>query len=173
MYSAGLWAFRVSFWNALLTSCCFLLQGNTPQAKAISRNLSEKLASLKTKIQDALVSQVILGWMIVFRCVCPLVSVEGVLCRWMWMCGCGSVCVCVHVCVCVCVCVCVWINALFYVCLQQCVIRPKTKKKKKRSVCMCVRMCAWFCVIVYKLYVCVKGLSSIHTYMEACIRVVF
>ncbi|KAK7099447.1 vinculin-like isoform X3 [Littorina saxatilis] len=41
-----------------LGDLCRRGQGNTPQAKAIARNLSEKLASLKTKIQDALVSQV-------------------------------------------------------------------------------------------------------------------
>ena len=33
-------------------------QGNTPQAKAIARNLNDKLGALKQKIQDALVSQV-------------------------------------------------------------------------------------------------------------------
>ncbi|CAL1528303.1 unnamed protein product [Lymnaea stagnalis] len=33
-------------------------QGNGPQARAIARNLSEKLGSLKAKIQDALVNQV-------------------------------------------------------------------------------------------------------------------
>ena len=33
-------------------------QGNSPQAKAIARHLSEKLQALKGKIQDALVSQV-------------------------------------------------------------------------------------------------------------------
>ncbi|KAK3594112.1 hypothetical protein CHS0354_040882 [Potamilus streckersoni] len=33
-------------------------QGNTPQAKALARHLSEKLHALKAKIQDALVSQV-------------------------------------------------------------------------------------------------------------------
>ncbi|XP_076450560.1 vinculin-like isoform X11 [Babylonia areolata] len=41
-----------------LSDLCRRGQGNTPQAKAIARNLSEKLASLKAKIQDALVSQV-------------------------------------------------------------------------------------------------------------------
>nr|KAG5709155.1 hypothetical protein BaRGS_028611 [Batillaria attramentaria] len=41
-----------------LSDLCRRGQGNTPQAKAIARNLSEKLAALKTKIQDALVSQV-------------------------------------------------------------------------------------------------------------------
>jgi len=33
-------------------------QGNSPQAKAIARHLSEKLHSLKSKIQEALVDQV-------------------------------------------------------------------------------------------------------------------
>ncbi|PVD33194.1 hypothetical protein C0Q70_04445 [Pomacea canaliculata] len=41
-----------------LADLCRRGQGNGPQAKAIARNLSEKLAALKTKIQDALVSQV-------------------------------------------------------------------------------------------------------------------
>lgn len=41
-----------------LSDLCRRGQGNTPQAKAIARNLSEKLAALKSKIQDALVSQV-------------------------------------------------------------------------------------------------------------------
>ncbi|XP_055899269.1 vinculin-like isoform X3 [Biomphalaria glabrata] len=41
-----------------LSDMCKRGQGNGPQAKAIARNLSEKLASLKTKIQDALVNQV-------------------------------------------------------------------------------------------------------------------
>lgn len=41
-----------------LSDLCRHGQGNTPQAKAIARNLSEKLAALKQKIQDALVSQV-------------------------------------------------------------------------------------------------------------------
>ncbi|KAL8579165.1 hypothetical protein ACOMHN_010749 [Nucella lapillus] len=41
-----------------LSDLCRNGQGNTPQAKAIARNLSEKLACLKSKIQDALVSQV-------------------------------------------------------------------------------------------------------------------
>lgn len=35
-----------------------MLQGNGPQAKAIARNLDDKLAALKVKIQDALVNQV-------------------------------------------------------------------------------------------------------------------
>ena len=33
-------------------------QGNSPQAKAIARHLSEKLHNLKSKIQEALVNQV-------------------------------------------------------------------------------------------------------------------
>lgn len=33
-------------------------QGDTPQAKAIARQLSEKLHNLKSKIQEALVNQV-------------------------------------------------------------------------------------------------------------------
>ncbi|XP_067655858.1 vinculin-like isoform X2 [Haliotis asinina] len=41
-----------------LSDLCRKGQGNTPQAKAVARNLSEKLASLKAKIQDVLVSQV-------------------------------------------------------------------------------------------------------------------
>ncbi|XP_071116140.1 vinculin-like isoform X2 [Haliotis cracherodii] len=41
-----------------LSDLCRKGQGNTPQAKAVARNLSEKLASLKVKIQDVLVSQV-------------------------------------------------------------------------------------------------------------------
>ncbi|XP_059177880.1 vinculin-like [Physella acuta] len=41
-----------------LSDLCKRGQGNGPQARAIARNLSEKLASLKVKIQDALVSQV-------------------------------------------------------------------------------------------------------------------
>ncbi|RUS74720.1 hypothetical protein EGW08_017516, partial [Elysia chlorotica] len=41
-----------------LADLCHKGMGNTPQAKALARNLTEKLASLKTKIQDALVSQV-------------------------------------------------------------------------------------------------------------------
>ncbi|XP_035828646.1 vinculin [Aplysia californica] len=41
-----------------LSDLCKRGQGNGPQARAIARNLSEKLASLKAKIQEALVSQV-------------------------------------------------------------------------------------------------------------------
>ncbi|KAH9513752.1 hypothetical protein Btru_042006, partial [Bulinus truncatus] len=41
-----------------LSDLCKRGQGNGPQAKAIARNLSEKLAFLKAKIQDALVNQV-------------------------------------------------------------------------------------------------------------------
>ncbi|XP_046583152.1 vinculin-like [Haliotis rubra] len=41
-----------------LSDLCRKGQGSTPQAKAVARNLSEKLASLKVKIQDVLVSQV-------------------------------------------------------------------------------------------------------------------
>ncbi|BFZ04162.1 hypothetical protein BsWGS_07200 [Bradybaena similaris] len=41
-----------------LSDLCKRGQGNGPQAKAIARNLDDKLASLKVKIRDALVNQV-------------------------------------------------------------------------------------------------------------------
>lgn len=41
-----------------LADLCNKGMGNSPQAKALARNLTEKLSSLKAKIQDALVSQV-------------------------------------------------------------------------------------------------------------------
>ncbi|GFR80051.1 vinculin [Elysia marginata] len=41
-----------------LADLCNKGMGSSPQAKALARNLTEKLASLKAKIQDALVSQV-------------------------------------------------------------------------------------------------------------------
>lgn len=44
--------------NKQLGDLCRRGQGNTPQAKALGRNLSSKLHELKNKIQKALVNRV-------------------------------------------------------------------------------------------------------------------
>jgi len=51
-------SFSFIHWQSISTLTLYCFQGNSPQAKAIARHLSEKLQQLKAKIGEALVDQV-------------------------------------------------------------------------------------------------------------------